>query len=191
MSLLFTEIPSGLESIRDQFSSILTKFKEAKLPSALDKNGRIKQIFTNTQDNANVYFQMHNERKPRTMADYAKKEKNSLPSVRFSETEIKKIQKKLISDEVSDLTTTEDNLSYQCFHCDPLCDDLASTETNSSHILDTELASCNTLRLQIIRTVEEADKHYSKVHSKGKKSHRQLIPCLKCISQKNYATTFE
>ena len=192
LSLIFQEIPGATESIRDShFTHLLQTFMRTSLPPPLDKNKRLHQIYTYAHENARTYVQLHETTKARSVAAFSMKEEGTFPTLRYTETEIKKFQKKLTSEETPDLTTLDENLSYQCFHCKA-----DATMTTADHLtsenssMDPDFAQCNILRLQVLRTTEEIERHYTQVHNKPRKSHKFLIPCIKCISDKNMATAF-
>ena len=172
LSLIFQEIPGATESIRDNhFSDLVKSFMQTSLPPSLDKNQRIRLIHANAQDNARIYVQLHETTKARSIAAFSTKEEGTFPTLRYTKTEIKKFQKKLTSEETPVLTTLDENLSYQCFHCKADAFMTAAdhlTSQNSS--LDPDFAQCNILRMQVMRTTEEIERHYTQVHNKPKKA---------------------
>lgn len=183
LASLFSEIPSTQDTDHN-FETMLKHFMNSELPST---NSRIRQIHLNCQDNAKTYFQMKKETLGRSVNEYSKTT-DAFPCATWTETEIKRIQKRLISNEPFNATNSDDmTTSFNCYHCEPMTND----DKNDSHLdLDDEFSRANITRLQIIRSMEQLDKHWSKLHSKAKKNHKFLVACTKCLEKQNYAIAF-
>ena len=190
LGLVFKEIRSIIED-ETCFDSLLQQFLDSPQGDTLENNTRLKQIRKNCVENARSYVSMKQTVLTQSLEEYANQHGSSFPEIRFSETALKAVSRKISTETLGDLRCSDDvsSLAYNCFHCPPTCIEKSTKKESSKFLLDADFALSNVFRFSVLKTFEEVDKHYSTLHSK-KKCHKFLLVCLKCVKEKKPATSF-
>ena len=183
--LIFKEIPGSVRQDKvNKFDGLLTGFINSSLPEEFASKQKLQEIHKRTIDNASVYNSMRDV-KCMSIMNYIKNTDGPFPEIQFQESELKRLQKKIVSDEVIDLMSNDDLLgTWQCFHCSAVDKNESGPYVSKQTSVDPMLGALNVWRLQLRRGPEEAERHYFQAHTKNqRRNHKLLIPCKLCISQ--------
>ena len=191
-STVYSDIPGAVRSDNDDFVDLLNKFLDASIPTEFSNNTKIQHIRNQALENAKSYLRLRNEAKTFSVIKYAHKHKTTFPCVTFTEAELKKLQKKIMGDEIIDLNNCNDlNFSFNCYHCAAVDHDEQGPYRTTDFDMNSEIGNLNTLRLTLRRGPEESERHFIATHChSSKRGHRYLIPCFQCINSKTYGLAF-